>query len=357
MNLISYWIFLGIALCWIHALSLALRPRNQPDIKVLIGILIALAFIQWELWLQVTDSQQPINTRALIYFIHQPCLYLPGPLLYIYAQTLLQQGAIPSSLKYHLVPAALIALYSFAEYVLWDGETALTFGRWLTLCCFGTGAVYASLLLSTLRRFTHSRSLIRLEFALLSVIISIGIGVSIIAIIGGLLNSPMFYQLYASAITFIMIAVFLISNRYPELTTVVAEEIIETLEIEKNPQSHLNNIDIQHTISRLQDLMQTQQLHKQENISLATLASAMDMNGHQLSQLLNKHLHTNFNNYLKSYRIEEAKKLLIHSHEQSITDIGFDIGFNSTSTFYKAFRDATGLAPGQFRKQNSEKTS
>jgi len=258
-------------------------------------------------------------------------------------------------IKCHLLPAAFILAWSIVEFILWDSHEKPSLNRWLYLFCFSSGAIYAYLLLTQLRRFAHSDNLLKIEFSLLSIIISVGIGVSVIASIGGLLNSSTFYQLYASTITLMMVGVFFIGDRFPELTTAVADDILETIEKKKYEQSHLKQVDIGDATIRLKHLMTEHKQYRNENIDLAGLASDIGLNGHQLSQLLNDHLNTNFNSFIKGYRIEEAKTLLCSDNKHTITHIAFDVGFSSSSTFYKAFQDATGLAPGQFRKQHRSK--
>ena len=60
-----------------------------------------------------------------------------------------------------------------------------------------------------------------------------------------------------------------------------------------------------------------------------------------------------FFDFLNSYRIREAKSMLIHqdSLSQSILDVSFAVGFNSNSAFYAAFKNATGQTPAQFRRK------
>jgi AraC-like DNA-binding protein len=55
-----------------------------------------------------------------------------------------------------------------------------------------------------------------------------------------------------------------------------------------------------------------------------------------------------FHKYLIEQRVEYAKRLLINS-ESSITDIAFDSGFGSFSSFSRAFYSSTGITPKEFR--------
>jgi AraC-like DNA-binding protein len=61
----------------------------------------------------------------------------------------------------------------------------------------------------------------------------------------------------------------------------------------------------------------------------------------------------NFFDFINQYRVEEAKKLLADVEtKRSILDIALMVGFNSTSTFYTAFKKFTGDSPVKFRKMN-----
>ena len=52
--------------------------------------------------------------------------------------------------------------------------------------------------------------------------------------------------------------------------------------------------------------------------------------------------------FISAMRLEEAKRLLLNTN-QSITDICFDVGYNSLSTFTRRFTQRVGLGPREFR--------
>jgi AraC-like DNA-binding protein len=74
---------------------------------------------------------------------------------------------------------------------------------------------------------------------------------------------------------------------------------------------------------------------------------------HQISQLLNESFHQSFFEFVKNYRIEEARRLLSSpaSYEINIEEIAHMVGYNSKSSFNKAFLKITGQTPLSFRKQ------
>jgi AraC-like DNA-binding protein len=60
----------------------------------------------------------------------------------------------------------------------------------------------------------------------------------------------------------------------------------------------------------------------------------------------------NFYDFINSYRVEEAKKLLMIYNEQSgnILDIAFEAGFKTKSTFNKTFKKYTNKTPSEYAK-------
>jgi AraC-like DNA-binding protein len=54
--------------------------------------------------------------------------------------------------------------------------------------------------------------------------------------------------------------------------------------------------------------------------------------------------------FLTRVRIDEAKRLLLRDHH-SVTDICFDVGYESLGSFSMRFRSLTGLSPAAFRRE------
>src|ERR1700752_3493536 len=54
------------------------------------------------------------------------------------------------------------------------------------------------------------------------------------------------------------------------------------------------------------------------------------------------------NKFISAMRLDEAKRLLVNSN-LSITDICFEVGYNSLSTFTRRFTQRVGLGPREFR--------
>src|SRR5678816_2100604 len=52
--------------------------------------------------------------------------------------------------------------------------------------------------------------------------------------------------------------------------------------------------------------------------------------------------------FIAAMRLDEAKRLLLNTN-RSITDISFEVGYNSLSTFTRRFTQRVGLGPREFR--------
>lgn len=106
-----------------------------------------------------------------------------------------------------------------------------------------------------------------------------------------------------------------------------------------------------------QDLIRYVQTNKpflDPDLTLAQLAKALKIHPNHLSQIINEHFGVGFNDFINSYRIEEAKRLLTDPahQEKSILQIMLDAGFYSKSVFNTAFKKFTGKTPSQYRNNN-----
>lgn len=85
------------------------------------------------------------------------------------------------------------------------------------------------------------------------------------------------------------------------------------------------------------------------HITASDVARKMNVSYSYMARLLSEHLGVGFCDLLLCARIDMAKKMLTSS-EMSVTDVGFDCGFPSTSSFIQSFKKATGKTPLEYRK-------
>lgn len=106
-------------------------------------------------------------------------------------------------------------------------------------------------------------------------------------------------------------------------------------------------------LEALECLMVERQLYLDPELSLPKLADYLGTTVNHVSQTINAGLQTTFFDYINQKRVEAAIKLMQSdtSSREAILDIALEVGFNSTSTFYNAFRKVTGQTPGAYRQR------
>lgn len=119
----------------------------------------------------------------------------------------------------------------------------------------------------------------------------------------------------------------------------------------------LSNIDTESLGENLLRLMEKDKIYLDENLSLSGLAEILDLTPHQLSEFINLHMGKNFNVFINSFRVAESKKILSGTDRISILDAAFASGFNSKTSFYSAFSEATGMTPKDFRRLHNRKSA
>lgn len=103
-------------------------------------------------------------------------------------------------------------------------------------------------------------------------------------------------------------------------------------------------------IARVDRLMETQALYRDENLNLSRLARRLGLPSRQISGAINRSLGVNVSQYVNQLRIREACRLLEET-EQSVTSIMFSSGFQTKSNFNREFRRVTGMSPVDWRER------
>ncbi len=89
-----------------------------------------------------------------------------------------------------------------------------------------------------------------------------------------------------------------------------------------------------------------------DDIHLGEVARHCCLSEGHLSRLFHHATGLTFREYLTQVRLEHAKSLLIHSGK-SVTEIGYESGFQSLSQFHRVFRKVYGASPGEMRSKRS----
>lgn len=88
--------------------------------------------------------------------------------------------------------------------------------------------------------------------------------------------------------------------------------------------------------------------HQGENLSLHDVARASNVSVFYLCKLFKKVTGVSFTNYLCRLRVEKAKTLLLN-RSLRISEIGYEVGFQSLTHFNRVFKKITGESPTRYR--------
>jgi AraC-like DNA-binding protein len=116
----------------------------------------------------------------------------------------------------------------------------------------------------------------------------------------------------------------------------------------KYARSALTGAHAEQLATRIRSALTQDTLYLDPNLSLQKLSRHVGALPNQISQTLNEQIGATFFDYIAHHRIEAAKSLLLEGVASTLT-VSLDVGFNSRSTFYKAFKRETGMTPKAFR--------
>lgn len=107
------------------------------------------------------------------------------------------------------------------------------------------------------------------------------------------------------------------------------------------------------TMQRAIDAMEKDEIFRTEGLTVTALAEKLGVQEYKLRRAINGGLgYRNFNEYLNFYRMRAAKKFLDapENRDYPLIHLALDLGYPSPAPFNRAFKEATGMAPGQYRR-------
>ncbi|MCG8328404.1 MAG: helix-turn-helix domain-containing protein [Chitinophagales bacterium] len=101
------------------------------------------------------------------------------------------------------------------------------------------------------------------------------------------------------------------------------------------------------------DYMKNKEPFTNPNLTLVAFASDLNVPARKLSEVIKLKTSYNFNQFINSYRVEKAKKLLTAPNYTHYTILGIagEAGFNSKATFNTSFKQFAKMTPSQFKRQ------
>lgn len=112
--------------------------------------------------------------------------------------------------------------------------------------------------------------------------------------------------------------------------------------------------DDSHLLARLAAEMARERLYRQDGLTITAVAARLGVPEYRLRRAINQGLGArNFNAYLNGFRLAETEQALADpaQREVPILTIALDSGFGSLAPFNRAFREAHGCTPSEYRSR------
>jgi AraC-like DNA-binding protein len=141
----------------------------------------------------------------------------------------------------------------------------------------------------------------------------------------------------------------------PGKTEETAAEIQQAEKLDNKPEvkrkSAISEARIDEIVTRVLNVVEKEKIYQETELTLQDLAGKLQLPAYQVSLAINEGMRKNFYDLINSYRVEEAKRLLLDesSKNYTILSIGFEAGFNSKTTFNTVFKKFTGQTPTEYR--------
>jgi AraC-like DNA-binding protein len=161
-------------------------------------------------------------------------------------------------------------------------------------------------------------------------------------------DSPQVADLFGIAENYV---IFILINAL-FINSVVHTHKLLTTKPESNKDKTVEKIT-DSAIQKVQEGMETHKFFLKQNLNIEEFSKRINLPVKEVSAVINKHYNTNFFEFMNSYRVAEAKRLLSDATKSDLTimDILLEAGFNSKSAFHRFFSRLVGMSPTEFRKQ------
>lgn len=386
----------------------ALKQGSNADKWLSVFLILCIFYITpWMVGFAGWYNNQPY--RDILFYVPFQQLFFLGPVIFFYTQSLLNPSFhFGKKESLHLIPGMLYLTFCIimfvtdkvvlGEYFFLENGQDPDFDSWYQYAGFLSMLFYFFL---SLRYYMMYRKIIVQAVSYADVVLFRWVRNFLIAFLSMLVLRVIFliatlipafealayagpwWEYFSFAIIFYYIAITGYSNaaetkvafrinlfEYKKAILLLTAPVATNEQKDHIEDGQLIDIDIQETKtlqssnesnvfiiewkSRILNLLQTEKIYEDPELSLTQMAKLLQTNASILSKIINQGFGYNFNDFINHYRIEAVKEKLQAGEQktQTLLGIGYDCGFNSKATFNRAFKKATGLSPKEWMEKS-----
>ncbi|BAV06809.1 transcriptional regulator, AraC family [Filimonas lacunae] len=313
-------------------------------------------------------------------FIHALCF---GPLLYLYLKSLTNNGyRITRKDWLHFLPGGLYVLWSVVvavtdkwivkDYYLMNGYSDPDFDSWYS---FTWSLSLLTYLIFAIRYYRQYITFSQYEFSfayeagfkwlrnflyLFSMLTILLLSEQILSLFINLHYIRSWYYFFAFALMVYYMAItgyntgpvpYIKLNFQPQLLLEYrAPLLLDYPQVTVSDQPEAMPEWMNEWKQLVMQLVEVEKVYTDPELTLTQLARQMNTNASLLSKVINTCFRQNFNDFINYYRVQETIRLMqsdAHRHLNLLV-IAYEAGFNSKSTFNRAFKKVTGKTPGDY---------
>lgn len=112
----------------------------------------------------------------------------------------------------------------------------------------------------------------------------------------------------------------------------------------------MSDEECQRLLKHLDKIMKTKKPYTDLGLKSGDLARLAGVSGHELSFLFNQYLKKSYYDYINWYRVAEFKHIVDESDPSryTLTALSQMCGFSSRATFFRHFKNVTGVTPAEY---------
>lgn len=122
------------------------------------------------------------------------------------------------------------------------------------------------------------------------------------------------------------------------------ESVRELLRERDTDQNQIGNLNVRRAVALIHEFYQT-------GITLDEIAARLKITPEYLGTQFHQEMGINFSAYVRKFRIEKAKKLLLGT-DMKLYEIAEQTGYTDAKYFSRVFKAETGILPAEYRKTN-----
>lgn len=371
-SLLLIFFFHGLVFCFLLLKKGIQNPDHSNLWLSLFVFLCALYIAPFMLGYAGWYVEEP--QRGFMFFMPFQQLFLLGPVIYFYTQSLLDKSFhLHPRERWHFVPAILYLAYSLIvfvtdklilqRYYFYADQRDMDFDPWYQVAGLLSLLFYLYLSLRFYARYkklafqvVSFADAILFKWAqrfLLALLL-----ISLLRILFFVLNPEWgeFGSKFWYYLCFSILFYYITISGYANSVKAVIPLEIAWSEDEKAPiPAYAEKLtpelpDLPAWKAKLVQVMQGEQLFKNPELTLSDVAEKLGTSPKQVSQIVNQGFQLNFNDFVNHYRTQAVlEKFTKAEHQQkTLLALALECGFNSKSTFNRAFKKSTQVTPQEY---------